>query len=69
MPVLLEYVGKFVRSSGYVCAYIRYSMSALMSQHVRTLSSFYILIPTLKNPPKDIDKNTNSPVRNPTKRY
>ena len=44
-------------------------MSALLSQHVRTLSSFDILIPRLKNPPKDIDKNTNSPVRNPTKRY
>ena len=45
-------------------------MSALLSQHVHTLSSFDILIPTtLKNPPKDIDKNTNSHVGDPTKRY
>ena len=44
-------------------------MSALLSQHVRTLSSLDILIPTLKNPPKDIGKNNNSYVGNPTKRY
>ena len=44
-------------------------MSALLSQHVRNLSSFDILIPTLNKSPKDIDKNTNSHMGNPTKRY
>ena len=57
MTVLFEYVRTFVRSSGYFCTYLRYYMSALLSQNFRTLSSFNILIPTLKNPPKDIDKN------------
>ena len=40
-----------------------------MIRHVRTLSTFNKLIPTLKNPPKYIDKNTNSHMGNPTKRY
>ena len=44
-------------------------MSTLLSQHVRNLSSFDILIPTLKKPPKDMDKNTNSHMGNLTKRY
>ena len=44
-------------------------MSALLSKHVCILSSFGILIPTLKNLPKDIDNNTNSHVGYRTKIY
>ena len=52
-----------------LCVTFLYLNFALLSRHAHTLTSFDILIPAIKNLPKDIDKKTNSHVGNPIKRY